>query len=232
MNLNNITIAELTQAQELHKKLMEHSFDVRSFLVSSMEEDLKNICQNQFNLLEHQKVPEGDWKYWLCIGSRASGKTTGGIHAIKEFVLNRNVKDILVLFYNENTSPQLYNIFENWCKPKIVNSNFYDEIFLFDNGANINFLDIKNITTTSIHPLIQELLWADEPTCLENPDLIFKNIQANKYIFTFSSVYNFDKKFEKLLDDAGTIITRGLMADNKQNLSSAVFNSLADSGVV
>ncbi len=60
-------------------------------------EQLHLATESRFGLLEHQIIPEVDWRTWVLLGGRGSGKTHAGANWINEMAVAHCLSAILVL---------------------------------------------------------------------------------------------------------------------------------------
>ena len=53
--------------------------------------------RSYWKALQHQIIPEGNWKYWIIIGGRSAGKTTAAAENIADLILQQKIQYIAVI---------------------------------------------------------------------------------------------------------------------------------------
>ncbi len=214
--------------------------DLREYPKQKILEALKNLTPDQSEALLHdwdfwarpsQRLPEGDWTYWLIMAGRGFGKTRTGSECVRIWVRkNRYVniiaptkddaRDIMV----EGESGILASCPKNE-RPYYAK---HESKLVWPNGAKTLILSADE--PDRIRGKQHTKLWCDELAAWRYPEAwtqarfglrIGRQPQA-----VLTTTPRPIQMLKDLIKDENTIITRGSTYDNMANLSRPFYSSI------
>ena len=203
----------------------------RSNLIASIPDDLAESIRWDWDwrARQEQRLPPGDWRYWLIMAGRGWGKTRTGAETVRRWVKDfpfvnligatlDDARDIMI----EGESGILA-ICPPAERPRYVNRQLH-----WPNGA-------KSLVFTADEP--ERLrgkqhmkLWTDEIAAWRYPEAweqaMFGLRLGDNPQAVITTTPKPTESLKALVKDPHTIITRGTSYDNRDNLAPAFFDAI------
>jgi phage terminase large subunit-like protein len=182
-----------------------------------------------------QLPPPGDWRTWLLLGGRGSGKTRASGEATRAEIEGGRRRSIGLVGPTADTlrrdqAATLLQIAPPWCQPSYEPSQ---RRIVWPNGATAYLLSSEE--PDRIRGLNLDFAWGDEVTSWANQEETWSNLQLALRVpgptgadpaAIISTTPKRQPLLRKIMAAPSTVMTRSKTFDNAANLSAATLQHL------
>jgi phage terminase large subunit-like protein len=180
-----------------------------------------------------QKIPPGDWVYWLILAGRGAGKTRSGAEAVRHFIFRENLKHVNLIAATESdiSKVMIYGpsgimaVCPPHERPRYVEAK---HTLYWPNGVVSNTFSAEK--PDRLRGQNHEALWCDELAAWRFPDA-FDQAQLGLRIgarprCVVTTTPRPTKVIKALAADPATVRTGGSTYANRANLAKAFFDKV------